>query len=249
MPTTRSTAAQPAPSSATQPSRVATSSRRSRLRLQRNGIERQWLVQQRYRHSPSARRIERMGSQRRRPIVKDRLFFFSDYEGLRYVLPASGFVSVPTSSYEGYALGTVPAAATSTYNQMFGCTTTHLSTKLRPCCHCGACRYHADAWDCRQPRIRMAEVAVRNTRRRQIESGTVPTNQPTPLGGLYDIKAPDGGTLGVTESCVGGGFARPTTSILSGCLPNASIGTSPTSTRSTVASRWTMAASRRTPTW
>jgi hypothetical protein len=54
------------------------------------------------------------------PIVKDKLFFFSDYEGLHYVLPNAGFVSLPSSSYEAYALATIPASATSTYNQMFG---------------------------------------------------------------------------------------------------------------------------------
>ena len=54
------------------------------------------------------------------PIIKDRLFFFSDYEGLHYVLPASGFVSLPSSEFEDYTLATIPAAAASTYNQVFG---------------------------------------------------------------------------------------------------------------------------------
>jgi outer membrane receptor protein involved in Fe transport len=54
------------------------------------------------------------------PIIKDRVFFFSDYEGLHYVLPNSGFVSLPSSQYEAYALATVPASAVPTYNQMFG---------------------------------------------------------------------------------------------------------------------------------
>jgi outer membrane receptor protein involved in Fe transport len=54
------------------------------------------------------------------PIIKDKVFFFSDYEGLHYVLPNSGFVSLPSSQYEAYALATVPASAVSTYNQMFG---------------------------------------------------------------------------------------------------------------------------------
>jgi outer membrane receptor protein involved in Fe transport len=53
------------------------------------------------------------------PIVKDKLFFFSDYEGLHYVLPASGFVSLPSAEYEAYTLATIPAATTSTYQQMF----------------------------------------------------------------------------------------------------------------------------------
>jgi hypothetical protein len=53
------------------------------------------------------------------PIIKDKLFFFTDYEGLHYVLPASGYVSLPSSEYEAYSLATVPAAAVSTYKQMF----------------------------------------------------------------------------------------------------------------------------------
>ena len=53
------------------------------------------------------------------PIVKDKLFFFSDYEGLHYVLPASGYVSLPSAEYEAYTLANVPASAVSTYNQMF----------------------------------------------------------------------------------------------------------------------------------
>jgi outer membrane receptor protein involved in Fe transport len=53
------------------------------------------------------------------PIIRNKLFFFSDYEGLHYVLPNSGFVSLPSSAYETYALATVPSSAISTYNQMF----------------------------------------------------------------------------------------------------------------------------------
>jgi len=53
------------------------------------------------------------------PIIKDKLFFFSDYEGLHYVLPASGYVSLPTPQYEAYTLANVPAAALSTYQQIF----------------------------------------------------------------------------------------------------------------------------------
>jgi hypothetical protein len=144
------------------------------------------------------------------PIVKDRLFFFSDYEGLRYVLPASGFVSVPTSSYEGYALGTVPAAATSTYNQMFGLyNNAPIYKATTPVATVAPAGTTPDAWG-------LPPTAYQNgggcgaqyAQAPNPNQAPSPTNQPTPLGGLYDIKAPDGGTLGVTESCVGGGFAQ-----------------------------------------
>jgi hypothetical protein len=52
------------------------------------------------------------------PIIKDKLFFFSDWEGLHYVLPASGFVSMPTPQYAAYAEANVPVASQSTYAQM-----------------------------------------------------------------------------------------------------------------------------------
>jgi hypothetical protein len=53
------------------------------------------------------------------PILKDKLFFFADYEGLHYVLPSSGFVSLPTQEYESYTLNTIPAASQATYKQLF----------------------------------------------------------------------------------------------------------------------------------
>ncbi len=41
------------------------------------------------------------------PIVKDKLFFFADYEGLRYVLPASGYVAFPTAAFQQAVLARV----------------------------------------------------------------------------------------------------------------------------------------------
>src|SRR5271170_4378484 len=39
------------------------------------------------------------------PIYKDHSFFFLNYEGLRVVLPTSGFVSVPTPAFQASVLG------------------------------------------------------------------------------------------------------------------------------------------------
>ena len=54
------------------------------------------------------------------PIIKDKLFFFSDYEGLRYVLPgSSGFLTFPSAQLQAYTLATIPAAAQSFYGLAF----------------------------------------------------------------------------------------------------------------------------------
>lgn len=53
-------------------------------------------------------------------ILKDKLFFFVDDEGLRYVLPGtSGLVNFPTPQLQAYTLANVPAGALSLYQQAF----------------------------------------------------------------------------------------------------------------------------------
>jgi hypothetical protein len=50
------------------------------------------------------------------PIIKDRLFFFADYEGLRYVLPSSsGFVTFPTPTLATYIEQNVPSSVAGLY--------------------------------------------------------------------------------------------------------------------------------------
>jgi len=53
------------------------------------------------------------------PVLKNKLFFLADYEGLRYVLPASGVISVPSPQLETYALAHVGAAAQPLYKDLF----------------------------------------------------------------------------------------------------------------------------------
>jgi hypothetical protein len=54
------------------------------------------------------------------PIIKDKLFFFADFEGLRYVLPGtSGLVNFPSPALQTYMLANVPADALSQTKQAF----------------------------------------------------------------------------------------------------------------------------------
>src|SRR5579863_10550553 len=53
------------------------------------------------------------------PILKDKLFFFVDNEGLYYVLPASGAATFPTSAFENAVLARIPSADLPLYQQAF----------------------------------------------------------------------------------------------------------------------------------
>jgi len=53
------------------------------------------------------------------PVIKNKFFFFYDDESLRYVLPASGVVSLPSPQLEAYTLAHVPAASLPLYNDAF----------------------------------------------------------------------------------------------------------------------------------
>jgi hypothetical protein len=54
------------------------------------------------------------------PIIRDKVFFFADYEGLRYVLPGSaGLLNFPSPQFQAATLATVPTAAQSFYQQTF----------------------------------------------------------------------------------------------------------------------------------
>lgn len=53
------------------------------------------------------------------PIVKDKLFFFSNYEGIRYVFPATVSTTVPTPAFAAATLANIPAAEQPFYTNIF----------------------------------------------------------------------------------------------------------------------------------
>jgi hypothetical protein len=53
------------------------------------------------------------------PILRNKLFFFVDTEGIRYVTPTHSYVNFPTADFQNTVLNTVPAASVPLYTQMF----------------------------------------------------------------------------------------------------------------------------------
>ncbi len=53
------------------------------------------------------------------PVIKNKVFFFFDTENLRYILPASGVVSLPSPQFQAYTLAHVGAAQLPLYTDYF----------------------------------------------------------------------------------------------------------------------------------
>lgn len=108
------------------------------------------------------------------PILKNKLFFFADYEGLRYVLPASGYVAFPTAAFQSAILSRIPAANVPLYQQAFNL-------------------YNAS------PNFARAIPVVNGNGSNQLQdsSGTMGCGSAAALG----IPDGTGGTFGTTSSC------------------------------------------------
>ena len=52
-------------------------------------------------------------------IIRDKLFFFADTEGIRYVMPTTGVVTTPSSALQQYMLTNLPAAQRPFYQKAF----------------------------------------------------------------------------------------------------------------------------------
>jgi outer membrane receptor protein involved in Fe transport len=119
------------------------------------------------------------------PIIKDKVFFFGDYEGLNYVLPgSSGYLTFPTPELATYIMGNVPAAAQSLYGLALAGYTKSVAYKN-------------------------AQPVVNGSGPNQDGNGALGCGLAS-AGGLQGTTAPDGGTFGVTEPCmlVGAGTAN-----------------------------------------
>jgi len=111
------------------------------------------------------------------PIIKDKLFFFGDFEGLRYVLPgSSGFLTFPTPALASYIQSTVPAGAQSVY-------TLALNDFMK------------------SPAYKGATPVTTGTAGNQDASGNLGCGDPS-AGGLAGTPAPGGGTFGVDTPCM-----------------------------------------------
>lgn len=53
------------------------------------------------------------------PVIKDKLFFFSDAEGIYYSLPSSGYVVAPSSQLQAYMLQNLTSAQVPLYQKAF----------------------------------------------------------------------------------------------------------------------------------
>jgi len=53
------------------------------------------------------------------PIIRDRLFFFADTEGIRFIEPSLSYVNFPTPAFQNTTLNTIPSGSVPLYTQMF----------------------------------------------------------------------------------------------------------------------------------
>ncbi len=115
------------------------------------------------------------------PIIRDKVFFFADYEGLRYVLPSSsGFITFPSPQLSTYILNTVPAAAQGVYSL-------------------------AMAGYKKSPAYKSAIPVTNGTAGNQDANGFLGCGDGSAannLGGLSGTPAPGGGTFGVDTPCM-----------------------------------------------
>lgn len=111
------------------------------------------------------------------PIVRDKVFFFADYEGLRYVLPgSSGPITFPTANLDNYIMANVPTVAQSLYGMAL-----------------------ADFK--KSPAYSVAKPVTGGSLSTQDGNNLGGCGDPA-AGGMAGVKAPDGSTFGPSSPCM-----------------------------------------------
>lgn len=110
------------------------------------------------------------------PILKNKLFFYSDSEGLYYALPSTGFLIIPSAQLQTYILGNIKPSQVSLYQQAFS------------------------VWN-GAPGAKNATSVTNGTGIFQDPSGTMGCGAAS-QGGLAGTPAPGGGIFGTNVSCV-----------------------------------------------
>lgn len=114
------------------------------------------------------------------PIRKNKLFFFFNTEGLRYVLPSSGYYEVPSAQLEQFAMAHIPASAVPVYQDAF------------------------NLWN-NAPGLNRAVAVTTGTGPEQDASGHLGcgtwTGANNGVNEIIGTPAPGGGTFGVTVPC------------------------------------------------
>ena len=110
------------------------------------------------------------------PIRKNKLFFFFNTEGLRYVLPSSGYYEIPSTQLEQYALAHAPASAVPIYQDAI------------------------NLWN-NAPGLNRAVPVTTGSGPTQDSSGHLGCGNYTGANELIGTAAPGGGIFGVTVPC------------------------------------------------
>lgn len=113
------------------------------------------------------------------PIKHDKLFFFADYEGLRYILPNSGYFTTPSPQLEAYSLAQIAAEGLPADTANFAAQS-------------------FSVYDAAAQKFGASPVTDPST---ALGCGAAAS------GGLQGAAAPGGGTFGVNTPCMMQGFA------------------------------------------
>jgi len=141
------------------------------------------------------------------PIIKDKVFFFGDFEGLRYVLPGtSGYLTFPSPQLQTYIMGNVPAAAQSLYGLAFASfQNSPAYLKAIPVAAGTAPNQDGNGdgpVDTANTGDQFGHTSALGCGYAEENAGTSSDPDIVAAGGLYGTPAPGGGKFGVNTPCM-----------------------------------------------